>query len=169
MAHEPKSTGGAPAAPTSEQPNALAGNRGGLNEAQFERLLEALQGRGDLLASLHRLTPEQKRVNAAINRVGARMGVEAFLQRLPSVPRRGSRIEVHPPSDAVKMRILHSRGESELDINRYSPCATLPDSIGPRDVIAHISFLNGQGDVVGGTRAERPAESHEACPDQSIA
>jgi hypothetical protein len=168
MAQEPKPPAVQPAATTpGDQLTALVGNRGVLSDVQFERLLDALRGRGDIVASLRELTADQKKINAAINRVGARMGVEEFMQRLPRVPRRGSRIEVHPPTGAVRMRIFHSRGVNVLDVNRSSPCVTLPDGIGPNDVIAHISFLNGQGEVVGATRAERPAAPEEACPDAS--
>jgi hypothetical protein len=163
MAQEPRPGGGPPPTYmlTHEQFTALVGQRGGLTDRQVDRLVDALRGRGDITASLRELTPEQKRVNASINRVGARMGIEGFRDLLPRVPRRERCIGLAPPPSTAAIRILHTSGVATVTATAATRAVLLPDSIRQGDVIEGLDFLDAVGQVIA-SGVERPAIAGEA-------
>jgi hypothetical protein len=173
MAQEPRPGGGPPPTYmlTHEQFTALVGQRGGLTDRQVDRLVDALRGRGDIIASLRELTPEQKRINAAINRVGARMGIDDYRDLLPRVPRRNGCIGVVPPPSTASIRIFYTRGVVEVvPADASSRSLPLPSVIGQSDVVEGLDFLNADGHVIASAGLERPAAMGEAqCSHDSSA
>lgn len=155
---------------THEQFTALVGQRGGLTDGQVDRLVDALRGRGDIIASLRQLTPEQKRISAAINRIGARMGIDDYRDLLPRVPRRDRCIGVVPPPSTAAIRIFYTRGVAVVSADASTRSVPLPSGIGQDDVVEGLDFLNADGQVMASAGLERPAEADEAkCSNVSLA